>query len=45
MELDLDDEQRLIRETARDFAETELEPVAATLDAGAHGGTELAVAA
>ena len=33
MNLDLNEEQKLIQETARDFAKTELEPVAAKLDA------------
>jgi alkylation response protein AidB-like acyl-CoA dehydrogenase len=33
MDLDLTEEQKLIQETARDFARTELEPVAAKLDA------------
>jgi len=33
MNLDLNEEQKLIQETARDFARTELEPVAAKLDA------------
>ena len=32
MNLDLNQEQKLIQETARDFAKTELEPVAAKLD-------------
>jgi len=32
MNLDLTEEQKLIQETARDFAKTELEPVAARLD-------------
>lgn len=34
MYLDLTEEQRLIQETARDFAKAELEPVAAELDRG-----------
>lgn len=34
MFLDLNEEQRLIQETARDFARAELEPVAAQLDQG-----------
>lgn len=34
MYLDLNEEQKLIQETARDFARTELEPVAAELDKG-----------
>ena len=34
MFLDLNEEQRLIQETARDFAKAELEPVAAQLDQG-----------
>ena len=34
MHLDLSEEQKLIQETARDFAQTELEPVAAQLDRG-----------
>lgn len=33
MNLDLSEEQKLIQETARDFAKSELEPVAAKLDA------------
>ena len=33
MDLDLTEEQKLIQETARDFARAELEPVAAKLDA------------
>ncbi|MDD2467215.1 MAG: acyl-CoA dehydrogenase family protein [Desulfobulbus sp.] len=33
MNLDLNEEQKLIQDTARDFAKTELEPVAAKLDA------------
>ena len=32
MNLDLTEEQKLIQETARDFAKAELEPVAAKLD-------------
>ena len=32
MNLDLSEEQKLIQETARDFAKSELEPVAAKLD-------------
>jgi len=34
MNLDLTEEQKLIQDTARDFARTELEPVAAALDQG-----------
>lgn len=34
MQLDLTEEQRLIQETARDFAAAELEPVAAQIDQG-----------
>ena len=34
MNLDLTEEQKLIQDTARDFAKTELEPVAAALDQG-----------
>ncbi len=34
MNLDLTEEQKLIQETARDFAQAELEPVAAALDQG-----------
>ena len=34
MNLDLTEEQKLIQDTARDFARAELEPVAAQLDAG-----------
>lgn len=34
MDLDLNEEQKLIQETARDFATAELEPAAAALDAG-----------
>ena len=34
MNLDLTEEQKLIQDTARDFAVTELEPVAAELDRG-----------
>ena len=34
MNLDLNEEQKLIQETARDFAAAELEPVAADLDSG-----------
>jgi alkylation response protein AidB-like acyl-CoA dehydrogenase len=34
MDLDLTEEQKLIQDTARDFAATELEPVAADLDQG-----------
>ena len=34
MHLDLTEEQKLIQETARDFAKAELEPVAAQLDQG-----------
>ncbi len=37
MNLDLDEEQKLIRDTARDFAVAELEPVAAGLDRGQDG--------
>ena len=32
MNLDLSQEQKLIQETARDFAKTELEPITAQLD-------------
>ena len=32
MDLDLNEEQKLIQETARDFARAHLEPVAAELD-------------
>ena len=34
MDLDLNEEQKLIQDTARDFAKAELEPSAAALDAG-----------
>lgn len=34
MDLDLNEEQKLIQDTARDFATAELEPAAAALDAG-----------
>ena len=34
MNLDLTEEQKMIQDTARDFALTELEPVAADLDRG-----------
>ena len=34
MDLDLNDEQRLIQQTAREFAASELAPVAAALDRG-----------
>jgi len=34
MYLDLTEEQKLIRATAREFAAAELEPVAAALDSG-----------
>ena len=34
MNLDLNEEQKLIQDTARDFATAELEPVAAELDRG-----------
>ena len=34
MNLDLNEEQKLIQDTARDFAAAELEPVAAGLDQG-----------
>ncbi len=37
MNLDLTEEQKLIQDTARDFATTELEPVAADLDRGNDG--------
>ena len=42
MNLDLNEEQKLIQETARDFAKTELEPVAAKLDADKDRPTLLA---
>jgi len=38
MDLDLTEEQKLIQETARDFARGELEPVAAQLDQGSDRG-------
>ena len=34
MNFDLNEEQKLIQDTARDFAQAELEPVAAALDRG-----------
>ena len=34
MYLDLNEEQKLIQDTAREFAAAELEPVAAELDSG-----------
>lgn len=42
MNLDLTEEQKLIQETARDFARAELEPVAAKLDQEKDRGTLLA---
>ena len=42
MRLDLDDEQRLIQQTAREFATAELAPVAAALDRGEEHETFLA---
>ena len=41
MFLDLNEEQNLIRETAREFAEAELAPIAAALDRGAEQGVFL----
>lgn len=41
MNLELTDEQKMIQETARDFARTELEPVAARLDQETDAGTFL----
>jgi alkylation response protein AidB-like acyl-CoA dehydrogenase len=42
MHLDLTEEQKLIQETARDFARAEIEPVAAELDRGGDRGAMLA---
>src|SRR5689334_15241047 len=42
MHLELNEEQKLIQDTARDFARAELEPVAAQLDEGADRGLMLA---
>jgi alkylation response protein AidB-like acyl-CoA dehydrogenase len=42
MNLDLSEEQKLIQDTARDFARSELEPVAAQLDADKDRPTLLA---
>jgi alkylation response protein AidB-like acyl-CoA dehydrogenase len=41
MNLDLTEEQKLIQETARQFAEEELEPVAAAIDGGAENNVFL----